>query len=225
MMAAGMMRKTSPTRGFTLIEVLVAVFILSVVMTTVYLSYSSTLRTARQMEEESAIYNMARVAMDRIIKDLNSLQPSEGSFYFSAEKKKLGSREFSHVSFWSAAHLSFGENDAAGQPAMITYYAAENYGKNGFSLFRADVSGAKPKKEETSASGFAICTNAEMFRLSFYDEAGIQTDSWDASAARGTSRRPIPTAVKIELFLVNPHDSNNPYKFTTRVFLPAAQTL
>jgi general secretion pathway protein J len=224
-MKTGMTSKTNQPRGFTLIEVLIAVFILSIVMATVYVSYSRTLKTARQMEEESVIYNMARVAMDRIIKDLTSLQPSEGSFYFSAEKKKLGQHEFSHLSFWSAAHLSFGENDATGQPATIIYYAAEDDEKNGFSLIRADVFDAKPKKEESTTPGFVICRNVDAFRVSFYDESGLQTDSWDASAAHGTSKRPIPTAVNIELSLVNPHDPDNPFKFTTRVFLPVAQTL
>jgi len=220
-----MTSRTKQPRGFTLIEVLIAVFILSVVMATVYVSYSSTMKTARQMEEESAIYNMARVAMDRIGKDLTSLQTSEGSFYFSAEKKKLGQREFSHLSFWSAAHLSFGESDAKGRPATIIYYAAENDEKTGFSLFRADMDGAKPQKDESTPPGFVLCKNVDAFRVSFYDESGSQTDSWDATAAHGTSKRPIPTAVKIELSLVNPHDPNNPFKFMTRVFLPVAQTL
>ncbi|HON60191.1 MAG TPA: prepilin-type N-terminal cleavage/methylation domain-containing protein [Smithella sp.] len=224
-MKTGMRLETRASRGFTLVEVLIAVFILSIVLTTVYVSYSQTLRTARQMEEESALYGMARVAMDRLIKDLTSLQPSEGSFYFSAEKKKLGTRDFAHLSLWSAGHLALSETDTTGRPAMITYYAAEQNDQQGFSLFRADVFGAKPQAEEKSAPGFVICKNVDAFRLTFYDEAGIETDSWNASGAPGDSKRSLPAAVKIELFLVNPQDAKNPFKFMTKVFLPAAQKL
>lgn len=224
-MKAGLRVKTRPSRGFTLVEVLIAVFILSIVLTTVYVSYSQTLRTARQMEEESALYGMARVAMDRLIKDLTSLQPSEGSFYFSAEKKKLGAREFSHLSLWATGHLAFSETETAGRPAMITYYAAEQKDPQGFSLFRTDVFGAKPRADDKSAPGFVICKNVDTFRLTFYDEAGVETDFWNASGTAGDSKRSLPAAVKIELFLVNPQDSKNPFKFMTKVFLPAAQKL
>ena len=68
--------------GFTLVEVLIAIFILSVVMSTVYVAYSGTLKVSRQMEEEGNAYKMARLTMDRIIRDLSSLQTSGGSFYF-----------------------------------------------------------------------------------------------------------------------------------------------
>jgi len=74
-------------RGFTLIEILIAIFILGLVLATVYASYSGILKTSHQMEEEGNIYKMARTSMDRMIKDLSSLQSSSGSFDFHAGEK------------------------------------------------------------------------------------------------------------------------------------------
>src|SRR5271169_1451866 len=97
--------------GFTLVEILIAIFILGLVMATVYVSYSGILKTAHQMEEEGNIYKMARTSMDRMITDLSSLQPSAGYFDLRAEKKKFNNREFHSISFWSASHLVFDENE------------------------------------------------------------------------------------------------------------------
>jgi prepilin-type N-terminal cleavage/methylation domain-containing protein len=80
--------------GFTLVEILIAIFILGLVMATVYVSYSGILKTSHQLEEEGNIYKMARMSMDRMIKDLSALQTSSGSFDFRAEKKTLSNREF-----------------------------------------------------------------------------------------------------------------------------------
>ena len=210
-------------KGFTLVEILIAIFILSLVMATVYASYTGTLKNSRQLEEEGNIYKMARASMDRIIKDLSSLQKSSGSFDLHAEKKNSGNREFHSVSFWSASHLAFGENESEERPAEISYYVREDDDGKSFSLLRSDLSGAKPDQTKKADSGFIICKNIDTFRLTFYDAAGGESDSWSASSVPGQEKGKAPEAIKIELFLVNPADSEKPYKFMTKVFLPVKE--
>jgi general secretion pathway protein J len=207
--------------GFTLVEILIAIFILVLVMSTVYVSYSGILKNSRQLEEEGAIYKMARTSMDRIIKDLSSLQTSAGVFDLRAEKKTLSNREFYSIYFWSASHLVFSENDEEGRPASIGYDVREDEDHESFSLWRTDVSGAKPDKGKNTDGGFIICRNIDAFRLTFYDTEGRETDSWDSSSSTGGDNTgKTPAAVKIELFLVNTNDREKPYKFMTKVFLP-----
>lgn len=207
-------------RGFTLVEILIAIFILSLVMATVYVSYTGTLKTSRQLEEEGDIYKMARAAMNMLIKDLSSLQMSEGSFNLSAEKNRSGNHEFHSLSFWSASHLAFGENESEGRPAAISYYVREDDEGNRFSLWRADVSGTKPDETKTVKGGFIVCKNIDAFSLTFYDSAGGENDSWSFSSSPGEKQNNIPAVVKIELSLVNPNDQEKPYKFMTKVLLP-----
>ena len=174
------------------------------------------------MEEERDIYKMARTSMDRIMKDLSSLQASAGSFDLRAEKKTLSNREFHSIYFWSASHLVFSENDEEGRPAAIGYYVREDEDHSGFSLWRTDVSGAKPDSSKNTEGGFVICKNIDAFRLTFYDSEGSETDSWDSSSSKGGDNTgKTPAAVKIELFLVNANDRDKPYKFMTKVFLLA----
>jgi prepilin-type N-terminal cleavage/methylation domain-containing protein len=215
----GMSVFQQPRSGFTLVEILIAIFILGLVLATVYASYSGILKTSHQMEEEGNIYKMARTSMDRMIKDLSSLQPSSGSFDFRAEKKTLSNREFYSLSFWSASHLAFGENESTGRPAAISYYVQENEGGSSFSLWRSDVSGAKPDKGKNTSGGFVICQNVDSWNLRFYDSTGNELESWDSSSLTEQKDK-APVAVKIELALVNLNDKEKPYKFMTKVFLP-----
>jgi general secretion pathway protein J len=216
----GRVFKQHCSSGFTLVEILIAIFILSLVMATVYVSYTGTLKNSRQLEEEGSIYQMARASMDRIIKDLSSLQKSSDSFDLHAEKKKSGNHEFHSVSFWSSSHLAFGEDESEGRPAEISYYVQEDDDGKSFSLRRADVAGTKPDDSKKTEGGFIICKNIDAFRLTFYDAAGEESDLWSASSTPGQEKGKAPEAIKIELFLVNPADSEKPYKFMTKVFLP-----
>lgn len=216
----GMSVFQQPHRGFTMVEILIAIFILGLVMVTVYASYTGILRTSRQIEDEQDIYKSVRTAMDRLIKDLSSLQSTAGNYYLRSERRKTGSNEFQSVSFWSASHLAFGESQSAERPAQITYYVKENDDRKSFSLWRSDVSGAAPDEARKEEGGFLICRNVNVFRLTFYDSNGLETDSWDSSSSSGNQNGLAPAAVKIELFADNAADRGKPYKFMTKIFLP-----
>ena len=134
--------------------------------------------------------------MDRMIKDLSSLQTSSGNFDFRAEKKTLSNREFYSLSFWSASHLAFGENESAGRPAAISYYVQEDEGGGSFSLWRSDLSGAKPSPGKNQSGGFVICQNVDSWNLRFYDSTGAELDSWDSSSLAEQNGK-APVSVKI----------------------------
>ena len=68
------MRGTS--RGFTLIEVLLAILIGSLVLTSVYGLFSSVSRARNRLEMEGDLYHQARIFFDRIGGELSSLKTS-----------------------------------------------------------------------------------------------------------------------------------------------------
>jgi general secretion pathway protein J len=207
--------------GFTLLEILIAIFILGLVLTTVYASYSSTLKVTRDIEYENGIYKIARISLDRMIKDLSSLQLSGDSFILRAEKNIIGKHKFDSLVFWSAAHLAFGENDISGNSATISYFVKEDEGGDSFSLWRADILGTKPSPEKNTDSGFVLCQNLESLNLKFYDASGKETDNWDSSSLSSEQKGKAPVAIKIELSLVNVNNEEKPFKFMTKVYLPA----
>ncbi len=206
-------------RGFTLVEILIAIFILGVVLTTIYAAYSGTLRVIKELDDESRIYKMARITVDRMSRDICAAQRSGSVFVFQSEKKSLGRREFNTLFVWSAGHLVFDEDELSGQPASIAYFVKED--KDGsFSLWRSDVAGPKPSTEKKNEGGLIICQNLQALNLKFYDEGGKDYDVWDSQSSIEQQKGKPPKIVQIELTMENLRDIEKPYKFTTKVFLP-----
>ena len=97
---------TSRQNGFTLIEILIAIFILAIVLSTVYASYTGTFRIVKDTEYGDDIYSMARSTMERMITDLESVCKYRDSFRFISKRNESFQREFMNLSFLSSAHLT-----------------------------------------------------------------------------------------------------------------------
>lgn len=207
------------SRGFTLLEILIAIFILGIVLSTIYAAYSATLTVIRELDDDSRAYAMARITLDRMSRDLSSLQRFGDAFVLQSEKSRIGNREFGSISFRSAAHLAFEEELLSGYPASIAYFVKENTDGH-LSLWRSDVPGAGPARDKQTDGGIIICENVQALNLIFYDEGGQYYDSWDTASSFATQKGKPPVLVQIELILKNARDAEKPYKFITRVFLP-----
>ncbi len=189
-------KKNGRVSGFTLVEIMIAILILGLALSTVYVSYSYTMKMVHDIEYEDQLYKMARTTMDRIIKDLSSLQLSSGAFDFHADKQTLGNREFYSLSFWSASHLAFGESEGEGYPVAISYYVQEDESGESFSLRRSDLTSAKPSKNKSVGSGFVVCQNVDTFSLRFYDSTGSELESWDSSSFSDPQKGNAPISRK-----------------------------
>jgi len=209
----------SCSRGFTLLEILIAIAILAVVMATIYAAYSGTLTVIKELDDDSRAYSMARMTLDRMSRDLSSLQRFEDGIFLQSKKSTIGSHEFTSLAVWSAAHLAFGEDELPGSPSFITYFVKED--KNGgFSLWRSDVAETRPSPDQKADDGMMICQNLQAINFKYYDENGREDDSWDTTSLSDTQKGKPPVLVQIELVLANVRDVEKPYKFITRVFLP-----
>lgn len=178
-MTSSILKRKLNFGGFTLIEILIAITIMGMVLTTVYAAYSGTMKIVQEMEYENSVYKMARVTMDKIIRDLSSVQPIGGIFELRSAKESRNNREFGSLYFWSAAHLAFSENEIDGSVAFIGYFVDEDRGGESFSLHRSDLSNIKAAKEKSLAGGYVICQNIDYLIFTFYDSKGKEYDSWD----------------------------------------------
>lgn len=206
--------------GFTLIEILLTIFILGLVLSTVWASYSGTLTLVKELEYENDVYKMSRTTMDRIIRDLSSVQPVGGAFKFQAKKDYFGNREFHWLSFSSAAHLDFSEKEIGGGSSMIGYFIEEASGGGSFSLRRSDLRDTNASREKIKSQSFLICRNIQSFTFKFYDSSGREYDDWDSTSSRQEKQNKTPSAIKIELSIANVVDKEKPYKFMTKIYLP-----
>lgn len=204
-------------KGFTLIEILIATLILGIVLTTVYASYSGTFRIIRETSQDAEVYSMARGALDRMSRDLQSAASYGGSFTFTAKPQSLSGREFVRLTFRSTAHVEFGASEPPAGIAVIEYLIDEGTEKEGYILSRGDSLFRDPQKE--AAPGYILCDQLEDLTYLFYDETGREHDRWDSGADGGAQKGKAPAAVAIRLALVNKADRERPHLFMTRVRL------
>jgi general secretion pathway protein J len=210
-------------KGFTLIEILVAVLILGIVLSTVYASYTGTFRIIRETETDAELYGMARTVLERMTRDLEAAAPWKGAFTFLAKPYSLGNREFTRLTFRSAAHVAFGEKEEAAGIAVIGYGVEEGTEKEGYALLRSDSLRRDPAREEAPAGGFLLCDRIETLTYRFYDARGKEYETWDADGNNETQKSKAPAMVEIRLSLVNEKNREHPYPFMTRVRLPMSQ--
>ena len=218
--------------GFTLAEILIAIFIFSIVLIMIYTSYTGTFRVVGETESQAEIYRMARIAMERMIEDLESTyvpkseknaQPEKDPMQlvqFVGEDQEIGGRRADTLRFISRASLNLsGDDDDTGK-TEIAYYVKENEGGEDFILYRSDrpmFEGGSLLKEESD--GLVLCEGLVSVNFTYYEEKGEPLENWDSTI--GERKSTVPQIVSIFLELANQQDPETPLQFMTSVSLPA----
>ena len=210
----------SSPRGFTLVEILVAIAILAVVLSTIYVSYLSTMRIVKSLEYGDEIYYMARITLERMVLDLQSACKEKDAYEFSTLQDSTGKLPLKGVTFLSRAHLDFSGPGDSMAVAQISYELEGDPESGGFSIVRRDV--LRQGQGREGGEGHLLCRRLQFVNLRFYDANGREYTLWDSRAGSEAQRNSIPSAVLIELDFINPDDAARPYKFMTRLLLPGS---
>ncbi len=207
-------------RGFTLVEILIAVLILGIVLSTVYASYTGTFRIIRETQYDAEVYGMARSALDRMARDFQSAALWRGAFTFVTRPHTLGNRDFVSLSFRSSAHVAFSDKEAQDGIALIEYGVEEGTDKEGYILTRSDSLYRDPEKEHSPSGGFLLCDRVETLTYTFFDDKGKEYSDWNSEGDVPAQKKRVPAAVLIRLGFVNEADREHPTLFMTRIRLP-----
>jgi general secretion pathway protein J len=222
---------TTNPKGFTLLEILIAMFIFAVVLSTIYSSYTGTHRIMDETESQADIYMMARVSLERMQEDLESVyhippkgdkppesDKEEGAFV--GEDNEIEGRSTDSLHFVSRAHLVFSEQEQSSATAEIAYYVKENEEEEGFILYRSDSPTFQEEPEEETG-GLVLCDSLMSVNFTYYDEEGEEYDNWDSTSDE--FKHKVPKRVSIELEFENSTDPERPFSFMTSVALPLAR--
>lgn len=216
-------RRTSA--GFTLLEILIAMFIFGIVVTTVFGSFHGVFGNIDQIEDGMNAFDMARDCFDRIGADLRAIYvtpkiafspPAEADdrdlFRLVGDTDMGVNAAFSRLRFASRAHLPLGKDRRAGIAAVRYYVAAEENGA--YVLRRADrLELSDP--EEPAGDDPILCDRVRGFRLGFVDADGEETERWDSDSDEFDYA--TPRAIRVELEI---GDDRYARRFETVVALP-----
>ena len=214
--------------GFTLLEILVAIFIFAVIVTTLFGSYNLVFSNVKNIHEGTALYEMAKNCLNRMVVDLTSAYVSPPSGYTPPEFNEApdpyrivgddsyaGGKRFSRLRFASLAHLPL-ENRHGGGIAEIVYYVQAD-DVRGYVLKRADTLYPYAPFEEKGIDP-VLCEGLKSLFFSYYDHEGNAHELWDSDS--DTFEYATPRAIRIRLEV---GDASSALLFETMVTLPASR--
>jgi len=211
--------------GFTLVEIMLAIVMLGLVVTTVLASFNAVFSTTEALESGSDIHEMAKNCLKRITTDLESVYVVQPPIYKPPEFDEppddyriVGSSEdssgtgFAQLRFCSRAHLRFETSNRNGLAEIIYYIMAKEDGN--LVLKRSDNLYPYPDFEE-KGSDPTLCEHVKSLAFKYYDDEGSESDEWDSESDEFGFATPTAIAIQLEI-----EDSVGIYNFETLVKLP-----
>jgi len=217
-------------RGFTLIEILIAVVILAAVLSTIFAAYSGTFRIIEDTESRSEIDGMARTAVARIQEDLECALPLEAEteketgaipIEFVGENPMTGQKDADGLRFYSSAHVRLTAEEKDPGIVQVTYDVREREDGDELALYRTETPWYRTPPEP-GTGGFLLCDRLTRVDFTFYNAEGDEFETWESGTERFGTR--LPETVSISLEFSNRADPETPTRFTGGAALPVSRT-
>ena len=211
----GYQLRTTGYSGFTLLEVLVASTILSLVLAALYGVFSQTLTGKRRAEERATQTRTARIALLRISEDLQSaLPPSTGTTQFTSETRLA--REFPNdtLSFTTVTRTALSNYAPEGDQNEVGYaLEPDPEDINDKQLVRR-VKFALSSKGNSADESVPLLPHVRGLRFRFFNGTAWQ-EEWRQENGK------LPQAVEATVYLADARGISE--QFSAVVDLPLAE--
>jgi len=217
--------KRGRDKGFTLVEILLAVFIFSIIITTLFSSYSAVLSKMDILKENNRTYESVSRCLERFAADLESVYIPLPPIYHAPEfsdqpsphrlvgdHKDAGTQSFSRLRFSSTAHVHFGADRQEGI-AQIAYYVDMDENEE-LVLRRSDSLPPYPEVE-ASRKDPVLCERIKRFEIAYYNVDGQEFEYWDSESKNFNNASPVSIRISLEI-----GDESNSHFFQTMIALP-----
>ncbi len=229
-MTSGGRRFKRGVRGFTLVEIMLAMLLLGIVISTVCAAWTGTLRIAEEGDYVDEVYAMARNAMTHLSEDMESLAPWGGAFVLEGGPMDQLDESFVDLRFVTSRRLGF-SGTRGGFPEVV-WFGVEDTKREGeeksWTLMREERTYQSRVEEGYSdpydrEEAFIVAKNLKSFRCLFIDENSDSHDRWDSVSDLGEQKDRIPRMIVIEMEFHNPDNSERPWRFMTGVTVPRSE--
>jgi prepilin-type N-terminal cleavage/methylation domain-containing protein len=196
-------------RGFTLLELLIAVTMLVIVLTTLYGSYRSMLTRNPWIENEIRSQESARVCLNQMRADLGAFYAVSSSEYKSpqptdppnpycliTENQSTGKRLFPRLEFPSSFQLRLGDRRHH-DIVRIVYYVHPL--PTGELVLRRSETGYPYPPFKDNPSDPVLCRAIRSLIYTFYDEKGKEHPDWNSDSSDYDYRTPVSVHIAMEL--------------------------
>ena len=220
-----MEKERCQTYGFTLIEILTAMFIFSVIASTLFIAYRALFVDTAGFEKGMQRYALAESCFSRMKSDLSAIKVAVAPLYTPPKSddppdpyRLFGQTAYSGdvtsgtLRFASLAHVPLGSTRRTGIAEIRYYVQADSDGQ--FVLRRADRLYPFPDAE-ASGTDPVLCDGVKSLRFTYYDTEGEPHENWDSDSADNDYATPVSIRIELEI-----GDDTSAAAFHTRIALP-----
>ncbi|OGQ07286.1 MAG: hypothetical protein A3G32_04740 [Deltaproteobacteria bacterium RIFCSPLOWO2_12_FULL_40_28] len=194
-------------KGFTLLEVLIGVAILTGMSLLLYTTMGKALDAKERVERQEKILHSIRIGVNKMVEDL-----SQGFLVATALKGQnmayetgLKGKE-NEIYFSTLSHRHFLMNTKDTDQVDVGYLL-ETSDRSVFKLIRTE-SNYLMEKVDAKVKGFPLVEQVKEFRLEYYDAQKEEwVPDWDSTGVSQLNR--LPRAVKISLKVVEFEDEES----------------
>ncbi len=201
---------TAKRTGFTLLEILVAMAILGIVVTTVLGSFNMVFSTTERLDTGATLFEMGKSALGQITADLENIFILARPFYkppgasdppdayrVLGEVDTAGGTRFAKLRLGSRSHVPLEPAVREAGIAQIVFYVQAR-GDGVAVLRRADHLFPYPRFEENSRDPM-LCENVKSLAFVYVAEDGTESETWDSDSAQYGHATPAMVLVRLEI--------------------------
>jgi general secretion pathway protein J len=210
-------------RGFTLIEVMVAVSILAIVTTLTWTSFKQTIATKSAIEGQAGRYRTVRLALDRMARELSMAYVSQNEDVLQQERRTrfLGKPhgDVDELTFSYFGHQRLYQDANECDTALVSYYAARDRNDSRkINLIRRETRRLSNLKiDDQAGEADIVCDDVVKLKLQYWDDRNKEwREDWATTSGAGQVDR-LPAKVKITLTVHDERGVEVPFQTQVKV--------
>ena len=195
-------RGPAAERGFTLIELMLAVSVTAMVVSLVWSSFSLTARNKQRGEEQAGRYHQVRLALHRMAREISMAYLSRNDQPGTTNPRTmfvgLKSGHGHDLLFSAFAHMRLSEDAKESDQSLIRYYLVPDREQRGsYKLMRRETRRLGVEKPGEQGPAYVLLEDIEELSVEYFDGVADEwRESWSTTAADGQPDR-LPTKVRI----------------------------
>ena len=228
MVTVRFIKRIEDERGFTLLEVLLAMTLFAIVVSVIYSSYSTTFTTAHHIEARIEINNKVRIAMERLVEDLESVYLGHDGF-IKGEREDVGENRGDTLQFTSTAHLVLNKDQHPTGFTTIRYRVAAG-DDDLLQLYRSDDPYRPNRVNEVDeeAKSYLLCDGLKSVQFTYINQEDEEVEDWDSNEdddMDDDKTKKVPKMIQFTLIFADSAESEDTKIFKTGVALPVLKNV
>ena len=218
-------------RGFTLLEIILAVSVLALVGTMIYGGFSQTALNKARIEEDVEQSRVVHMALERMVRELTmafvSMHVNPSPDLRVVETAFIGkdNGRDDRIDFTSFSHRRLYRDARESDQNEISYFVTEHPDDPDVQVLARREQNRIDDDPRRGGKSQILVENVEEFDIEYFDPLlSDWVQSWDTEDVLAQPNR-LPTQVRILLAITDPRRRGETQTFGTRVVIPLTYAL